>query len=118
VINAKVRTLCFLFTFCFLGVVNVNAQVGQVEQGLSSGGAFKLSNGNETTTVCFYLKNGDDGVWRRSCLDPNHYRKIPNATTIKVVSENRKVQYRVRVGKRYRIVWRDAEKYWDVELVN
>ena len=56
------------FYFLFSGVVNVYAQVGQVQQGLSSGGTFKLSNGNETTTVCFYLKNGDDGAWRRSAL--------------------------------------------------
>ena len=114
----KMRILCLLFTFFFMGGVSVYAQVGHVEQGLGSGGKFILMNGNDTTRICYYLRNGDDGDWARFCLDPKQDTEISNATWMKVVSESRKVQYRVEAGKRYRIYWREAEKYWDVELLN
>jgi len=113
----RIKMLCFLFTIILVGGVSVHGQEAHTEQGLSSPGKFIITNGSDTTRVNFYLRNGD-GDWTRFGLDPNQDAEYSNATTIRIVSEgNRIIQYRVRADKRYRIYWREAERYWDVELL-
>jgi hypothetical protein len=120
VINQSVKTLCFLFTIILMGGVSVYGQenVGRSQQGLSAGnGKCIITNGDDTTRVNFYLKNGDGG-WARFGLDPSEDAEFSNATNIKIISEDNKVvQYRLVGGKRYRIFWREAEKYWDIVML-
>jgi hypothetical protein len=117
VINRRMKMLCFLFSIILMGGVSVHGQEGHTEQGLSSPGKFIITNGSETTTVHFYLRNGD-GDWTRFGLGPNQDAEYSNATNIKIVSEgNKVVQYRVVADRRYRIYWRETERYWDIELL-
>jgi hypothetical protein len=112
--NQRRNVLCFLLTIICMGGVVAHGQVGRIEQGLSVPGEISITNGNDTTSVSFYLRNGD-GDWTRFSLEPNQDSGYKNATSIRIVSKNKTVQYKVVADRRYRIFWKEAERHWDLE---